>query len=141
MEPDVARWWGSRAAAQAAVLTALDEDMGLCSIVLVAGQPVGYAQAIEIAGTTAADDGLAGCYKVDVFVAARAHRARGVGRAALEQVVAEVFTTTLAVAVVAVLPLAGEAAVRAHERAGFRWQRIVDDPLHGPCWLVRRERA
>ena len=179
-QDEARRWWGSRSAAQASVLAALDAPMGLCSIVVADGQPAGYAQALEATavgeadphfdpepllplfgagdddpnGDQAADDhggqqiggddpsvDLSVCYRVDAFIGERALRGQGIGVGALRLVTDEVFATTLATAVVAVVPLRNEAAVRAHEKAGFGWVRIVDDPLHGPCWLMRKTRA
>ncbi len=52
----------------------------------------------------------------------------------------EVFATTLAVACSAVVSIRNEAAVRAYERAGFRWLRVLQDPLLGPSWLMLKER-
>ena len=33
--------------------------------------------------------------------------------------------------------LAGQ---RAYEKAGFKWVRVIDDPLFGPSWLMRLDR-
>ena len=52
----------------------------------------------------------------------------------------EVFATTLAVACSGVVSIRNEAAARAYERAGFRWQRIWSDRLLGPSWLMLKER-
>lgn len=140
---EIKRWWGSHPAAQAAVLAALDAPMGLCSIIEAGGVPVGYAHALEaeVASDVRADPSLALCYRIDAFVGERDHRGRGIGEAALRLVFEEVFATTLAPAVFSVVPIRNEAAVRAHEKAGFGWVRVIDDTLLGPCWLMRRERA
>ena len=39
-----------------------------------------------------------------------------------------------------VVSIRNEAAARAYERAGFRWQRIWSDRLLGPSWLMLKER-
>ncbi|MBX9927214.1 MAG: acetyltransferase [Hyphomicrobiaceae bacterium] len=141
-EPEIARWWGSRAAAQAAVIAALDAPMGLASMLTVDGEDAGYAHALETGngGGVPGVAGLEGCYRIDVFVGEKRLRGRGVGVAALKLIVTEVFQTTLAPATISVVSIRNEAAVRAHEKAGFRWVRVVSDPLLGPCWLLRHER-
>ena len=70
----------------------------------------------------------------------RSTAAKGFAHAALDLLTEEVFATTLAVACSAVVSIRNEAAVRAYERAGFRWQRVWQDPLFGPCWLMLLER-
>ncbi len=65
---------------------------------------------------------------------------RGMGEKALDLLVREVFTTTLAVACAVLVPVRRERAARAHETVGFRWIAIRDDPLLGPSWLMLRER-
>ena len=32
------------------------------------------------------------------------------------------------------------ANMRIYEKAGFRWQRVLSDPLFGPSWVMVRER-
>ena len=59
------------------------------------------------------------------------------GREAIGLAVEEIFSTSLAVAAIVVVPLKYEAAVRAFEKSGFRWVRVIDDPLLGPAWLMR----
>lgn len=142
-QPEIGRWWGSRSAAQAAVIAALDAPMGLCSIVEVEGSAAGYAHALEADahGGFPAERDMSGCYRIDAFVGEAGFRGRGIGGMALRLVTTEVFQTTLAIAAVAVVSIRNEAAVRAHEKAGFAWVRVVQDPLLGPCWLLRRERA
>lgn len=137
---EVQRWWGSLAAAQAAVISALSDPMGLCSVVLVGGAPAGYVQAQD-AGQADGSSGLAGAYRLDAFIGEARFRGRGIGRQALELAADEVFKSTLTVAVIATVPLRNEAAVRLYERAGFRWVRVIEDALLGPCWLMRRERS
>ena len=142
-QSEVQRWWGTLSAAQAEVLAALSSDMGLCSIIEADGEGVGYAQAQE---AQPVGDGLAladtaGTFRVDAFIGEARFRARGIGQAAIALVVAEIFSTTLAVAAIVVVPIKYEAAVRAYEKAGFRWVRVIDDPLLGPSWLMRVGRS
>jgi ribosomal protein S18 acetylase RimI-like enzyme len=141
-QDEVQRWWGSLAAAEAEVLAALRSSMGLCSIIEVGGVAVGYAQAQE---ATVLGQGLpaaltAGTFRVDAFIGEAAYRRRGIAMAALRLVAAEVFATTLVLGVIVVVALRHEAAIRAYEKAGFRWVRVIDDPLFGPSWLMRLER-
>ena len=141
-QPEVQRWWGSEAAAQAAVMVALRAPMGLCSIIVAGGAPAGYAQAQDAAGLFDGTTGdlTAGCFQVETFIGEARFRGQGVGREALRLVAAEVFSTTLALGLVAVVSVRNEAAVRAHEKAGFEWVRVIGDPLFGPSWLMRLER-
>lgn len=140
-QPEIARWWGSRAAAQATIIAALDAPMGLASILVRNGRDIGYAQALDATAVAQiVPPGFQGCYRIDVFIADRTERGRGFGVAALGLAVDEVFQTTLAPAVFAVVSVRNEMAVRAHEKAGFRWVCIVEDPLLGPSWLLRRDR-
>ena len=59
---------------------------------------------------------------------------------ALSLLVEEVFATRLAIACCAVVSIRNEAAARAYEKAGFRWLRIWQDPIDGPCWVMLKER-
>lgn len=118
-------------------------DMGLCSMIEVDGRPVGYAQAqdTQSLGASVPHALISGTFRVDAFIGEAGFRRQGVGQSALRLVAAEVFATTLVPAVIVVAPLKHEAAVRAYERAGFKWLRVIDDPLLGPSWLMRLERA
>jgi aminoglycoside 6'-N-acetyltransferase len=106
------------------------------------GQPIGYAHAVEIGvwAEERPEDLPAGTWDIDLFIASAEHRGKGLSHAALTLLTEEVFATTLAVACSAVVPVRNEAAVRAYERAGFRWLRIWPDPLFGPSWLMLKER-
>ncbi len=141
-QPEVQRWWGALSAAQAEVLAALSSDMGLCSIIELDGCPVGYAQAQEAQplGVPLPAGDIAGTFRVDAFIGDQSARTKGIGQAAIKLVAAEIFTTSLAVAAIVVVPIKYEAAVRAYEKSGFRWVRVIDDPLLGPSWLMRLER-
>ena len=142
MQPEVQRWWGNLSAAQSAVMAALREPMGLCSIIVVDGEPAGYAQAQDAGGPNSAipRDLTGGCFRVEAFIGEPRFRGQGLGRDALRLVAEEVFATTLALGLYVVVPLHNEAAVRAHEKAGFKWLRVIGDPLFGPSWLMRLDR-
>lgn len=141
-QPEVQRWWGSLAAAEACVMAAMASDMGLCSIIVVGGVPVGYAQAQDAVpvGPAVPQALTAGTFRVDAFIGEPAYRNKGHARTALQLVAQEVFATTLALAVIVVVALRHEAAVRAYEKAGFKWVRVIDDLLLGPAWLMRLDR-
>ena len=68
------------------------------------------------------------------------HRGKGIGETALRLLKDEVFATTLAVAVCVFASIENEAAVRAYEKAGFRWRRVWHDPISGPEWFMIAER-
>ena len=68
------------------------------------------------------------------------HRGKGVGQSALTLLKDEVFGTTFAMAVCISPSVKNERAVRAYEKAGFRWKRIWNDPHMGPSWFMVAER-
>ncbi len=141
-EPEIQAWWGNAASAEAEINLALASETALCRMIECDGAPIGYAQAVEVAlwSGVAPAEVAAGTWDVDLFIASAEHRGRGLGAAALELLVAEVFATTLAVACCGLVSVRNEGAARAYERAGFRWQRIWNDPLFGPSWLMLKER-
>ena len=141
-QPDIQRWWGDRDSAFAEVRQAMTSPSAICRIIDVAGEAVGYAHAIDAAvWGDALPDGLpAGSWDIDLFIAVPGMRGRGVGETALQALTDEVFSTTLAVAVSVFVSVKSEAAVRAYEKAGYHWVRIVEDPIFGPMWLMLCER-
>jgi aminoglycoside 6'-N-acetyltransferase len=141
-EPEVAAWWGNAASAEAEVNLALASEAALCRIIECDGTPVGYAHAVEagVWGGKRPEELAPGTWDIDLFVASAEHRGRGLGAAALGLLAEEVFAATLAVACAGLVSVRNEAAVRAYERAGFRWRRIWHDPLFGPCWVMLKER-
>jgi len=140
-QPEVQRWWGSLATAQAEVMAAMRADMGLCSVIECDHIAVGYAQALDTQPIASVPHALtAGTFRIDAFIANPAYRKQGAGQKAIQLVAAEVFATTLSPAVIVVAALKHEAAVRAYEKSGFHWVRVIDDPLLGPSWLMRLER-
>lgn len=141
-QPEVLRWWGSLSAAEASVMAGMRADMGLCSIIEADHLAIGYAQALDTEPLDGVPhDVTAGTFRIDAFIANSDYRGRGAGQAAIRLVANEVFATTLAPAVIVLAALKHEAAVRAYERTGFRWVRVIDDPVLGPCWLMRLERG
>jgi RimJ/RimL family protein N-acetyltransferase len=141
-DPQVESWWGSAASAEAEITLAMSSATALCRIVEAGEAPIGYGHAVEIGlwGDTQPTGLPPGTWDVDLFVASAAHRGRGIGAAALDLLVRETFATTLAVACCGLVSIRNEAGVRAYERAQFRWQRVLQDPLVGPAWLMLRER-
>lgn len=142
--PDIEDWWGPVSATEAEVNIALSSGHAICRIIEVAGEPVGYAQAVDATlwGESLPEDLEPGTWDLDLFVAAETHRGKGVGQAALAALRDEVFRTTLAVAVCVFPSIRNERAVRAYEKAGFRWKRIWSDPLGGGhSWFMVAERG
>jgi len=134
--------WQSAASAEAEITLAMSSEGALPRVIEFEGAPIGYAQAVEI-GLWGQDrpEGLApGTWDIDLFIAEEPHRGRGLEAPALRLLTEEVFTTTLAVACCAVVPVRNEAGVRSYERAGFRWQRIWNDATFGPSWVMLKER-
>ena len=153
--PDVQRWWGNAASAEAEIRLALDSDASFCRIIETGGLPIGYAQAVDTGLTGAplsarthgghADGSTAapvppGTWDCDLFIGSEPHRGQGYGQQALDLLVTEVFASTLALACMIVVPVRNERAARAYENVGFRWVAITEDPIHGACWVMLRER-
>ncbi len=140
--PDIQDWWGPLAATEAEVNMALTSTHALCRIIEADGEPVGYAHAVDATlwGQSLPQDLEPGTWDLDLFIASEEHRGRGVGQTALALLKDEVFASTLAVAVCVFPSVKNERAVRAYEKAGFRWKRIWNDPLSGPSWFMVAER-
>jgi RimJ/RimL family protein N-acetyltransferase len=140
--PDIQEWWGPVAATEAEVNMALGSQHALCRIIEAAGRPVGYAHAVDATlwGDELPQDLEPGTWDLDLFIASEEHRGKGAGQAALALLKEEVFGSTLAVAVCVFPSVKNERAVRAYEKAGFRWQRIWNDPFAGPSWFMVAER-
>jgi aminoglycoside 6'-N-acetyltransferase len=141
-DPEVQTWWGSAAGAEAGITLAMGSATALPRIIECDGRPIGYAHAVEVGvwAEERPEDLPAGTWDIDMLIGSAEHRGQGLGHVALALLTEEVFATTLAVACSAVVSIRNEAAVRAYERAGFRWLRIWPDPLFGPSWLMLKER-
>jgi RimJ/RimL family protein N-acetyltransferase len=140
--PDIQRWWGPQASSEAEVLLALGSTHAICRIIEADGVPIGYAHAVDATlwGEALPDDLEPGTWDLDIFIAAESHRGKGAGAAVLRLLKEEVFASTLAVAVCVFASIENEAAVRAYEKAGFRWRRVWHDPVAGPEWFMAAER-
>ena len=141
-EPEVAAGWGNAGSAEAEINLAMSSAAVLCRIIACEGVPIGYAHALEIGlwAEQRPEELAPGTWHVNFLVASMQHRCPGAESAALSLLAEEVFATTLAVACASIVSIRNEAAVRAYERAGFRWRRICYDPLLGPSWLMLKER-
>ncbi len=139
---DIQDWWGPLAATESEVNMALSSQHALCRIIEADGQAVGYAHAVDATlwGEALPEDLQPGTWDLDLFIASEEHRGRGVGQAALALLKEEVFASTLALAVCVFPSIRNERAVRAYEKAGFRWKRIWNDPHAGPSWFMVAER-
>lgn len=144
--PEIQRWWGTASSTEAEVRLVMETPSAIARVVMAgdgAGdQPIGYTHAIDALywGAGLPDAMIAGTWDIDVFIAAAGWRGRGAGRRAVELISEEVFATTLAPAVSVFTSVQNERAVRAYEQAGFRWVRIHDDPIQGPCWMMVKDR-
>ncbi len=140
--PDIQDWWGPLSQTEAEVTIALDSASAICRIIEAGGNAIGYAHAIDASvwGDELPDDLKPGTWDLDLFIASEEHRGQGAGAAALALLKDDVFATTLAVAVCVFPSIKNERAVRAYEKAGFRWQRIWHDPAIGPSWFMVAER-
>ncbi len=138
----VQAWWGNAASAEAEMSLARASEGALCRMIRLGVRPIGYAQAVEYgpAATTRADPVPAGSWECRIFVGSPEHRGRGFGQQALDTLVHEVFSSTLALACVIPVSIRNERAARAYEAIGFRWIAISDDPVHGASWVMLRDR-
>ena len=140
--PEIQEWWGPLQTIEAEVMLALGSDHSICRIIESNGEPVGYGHAID-ATVWSADlpqDLATGTWDIDLFIASERHRNLGIGAEALQQLRDEVFRTSLAVAVCVFPSIANERAVRAYEKAGFKWKSVWRDPVNGPSWFMTADR-
>ena len=140
--PEVQRWWGTASSTEAEVRLVLETPSAMARVVTAAGKSIGYAHAIDALhwGSGLPEAMPVGTWDIDAFIAAPEWRGGRAGRRAVELLADEVFATTLAPAVSVFTSVRNEPAVRAYEKAGFRWVRIHDDPIQGPCWMMLKER-
>lgn len=141
--PEIQRWWGSLAAAEAELGIALASPSALRRMIEIDGEPAGYAQAVDASAT---GDGEVlklppGTWDMALFIGEPHRRGLGHGLAALLAMRDEVFETTLALGLAVLVSVRNEAAVRIYEKAGFRWVRVLDDALFGKSWLMICERC
>ena len=141
--PDIEAWWGPVSATEAEVNLALGSSHAICRIIEAHGEAAGYAQAVDATlwGEDLPEDLEPGTWDLDLFIASEERRGKGLGQAALGLLKDEVFATTLAVAVCVFPSIKNERAVRAYEKAGFRWRRIWHEPDGGPSWFMVAEHA
>lgn len=140
--PEIEAWWGPATATQAEVQIAMTSGHAICRIIEADGEPAGYAHAVDATlwGADLPQDLEPGTWDLDLFIARPQLRGRGVGAEALRLLKLEVFSSTMALAVCVFPSVRNEAAVRAYEKAGFRWKRIWNDPHMGPSWFMIAER-
>lgn len=140
--PEVQRWWGNGASAEAEIRLAFASEASLCRLIQLNGMAIGYAQAVEfgLTGAPIPHPIGPGTWDCDLFIGSQPHRGLGLGQSALDLLVGEVFSTTLAIACAIMVPVRHERAVRAYERVGFRWVSIAEDQIHGASWVMIRDR-
>ncbi len=141
-DPEIEAWWGNAASAEAEINLAMSSAASVCRIVESERVPVGYAQAVEIGlwGEDRPSELAPGTWHIGYFLGPGQHGGADLGSTVLGLLAEEVFATTLAVACSGTVSIRNEAAARAYERAGFRWQRIWSDRLLGPSWLMLKQR-
>jgi aminoglycoside 6'-N-acetyltransferase len=141
--PEIQDWWGPLSQTEAEVNIALHSEQAICRIIVIDGLPIGYAQAVDAAiwGADLPQDLEPGTWDLDLFIASEEQRGKGAGQRALSLLKDEVFSTTLAVAVCVFPSIKNERAVRAYEKAGFKWKSLWNDPGVGHSWFMVAERA
>ena len=142
-QPEIQAWWGGFSAAEAEIAIAAESPSALCRMIVADSLQIGYGQAIDadLVASTRTKALPPGAYIAALFIADPAHRRRGAGEDALAALTQEVFSSTLAIACATVVPVRYEPAVRAAERAGYRWIGVADDGATGQSWLMVRERS
>lgn len=142
-QPEIQAWWGGLGAAEAEIAIAAESPSALCRMIVADGVMIGYGQATDadLVASTRTEGLPSGAYIAALFIADPAHRRRGAGEAALAALTREVFSSTLAIACATVVPVRFEPAVRAAERAGYRWIGVNDDAATGQSWLMLKERS
>ncbi len=139
--PAVSDWWGGAAVGEARMRLAMTSDGAICRMVTLAGTPIGYGQGMDAAASGAPSADLPpGSWECDLFIGEEAYRGKGIWSVAMDQLVGEVLSTTLALSCAVVVPIRNEPVARAAERIGFRWTRIVAVPRDGPSWVMLRDR-
>ena len=140
--PAAAVWWGTASSVEAEISLATGSTAALCRVAESAGKPVAYAQAVEAGlwNEERPPELRPGTWHLAYLPASEEANGTGLASAVLAQLAGEVFATTLAVACSATVSVRNEAAARAYERAGFRWQRLWSDRLLGPSWLMLKQR-
>ncbi len=140
-QADIQAWWGGLAAAEAEITIASDSPSAICRLISARDTLIGYAHALDSDLVRAGTGDLpTGTYIASLFIADTAHRRRGAGEAALATLTQEVFSSTLAPACATIVPLRYEPAVRAAERAGYRWIGVRNDGTMGKSWVMLRDR-
>ena len=140
--PEIQKWWGSPNSVEAEIRIVFETPSAIARIIEHAGVPIGYCHAIDAThwGDQLPDGVPPGTWDIDLVVAEPASRGKGFGGIALDLLADEVFSTTLALALGVVVSVRNEHAVRAYERAGFKWLRVWQDPEFGAAWFMLRER-
>lgn len=141
-KPIVADWWGGVASAEARVRLASATSDAIRRIVALDGLPIGYGHALDASADQSVPAELpSGFWLCDLFIGEEAHRGRGYWSRALELLIAEVHTTTLATGCALIVPVRDERVTRAAERVGFRWTRVLHDTSAHPTWVMLREHS
>ncbi|HLZ72359.1 MAG TPA: GNAT family N-acetyltransferase [Dehalococcoidia bacterium] len=148
--PHVARWWDaapSLAAVEAEYLPRItDSGPTQCYAILLAGEPAGFIQTYliddhpEYAAAVEVERGAAG---VDLFIGEAEHVHRGLGALVLRRFLRDVVFARAGAEACIIGPAASNAsAIRAYEKAGFRYLKSVRVPGEAePEYLMRITRA
>jgi RimJ/RimL family protein N-acetyltransferase len=124
---------------EGAVLAALRTEHAIARFIEVDGPPrrLRPRRRRDDLGEALPEDLPPGTWDIDLFIADPLARGQGIGVEALKAMKAEVFASTLAVAVCVFPSVANERAVRAYEKAGFAWQNVWRDPSSGAAsWFM-----
>lgn len=138
-KPHVSRWWGDP---ESRLSEVLDRPVGGDdALIAFDGTPVGYVRwqqvsrsELEAAGIVGVPDGAV---DVDIAIGEEAFVGRGVGPAALRQVVTRILESGRPPMIIMGTAIENVGALRAFAKAGFRPIHQFDDPEYGSFWLLR----
>ena len=142
-QPHVARWWGD---AQEAMDHATQSAPEAHALIVEDGTPVGYLcwqkptrQELEAAGLTDLPEGLV---DIDILIGEPDLLGRGIGSQALQLLLVRLRQELSVLFAGLGTSVSNVRAMRAFERAGFRFFRDFQDPEWGPCrYLVAEVRG
>lgn len=137
--PHVRRWWGDPGVA---LELAIGRSPDSHALIVLDGEPTGYLCWHELSQEDAGQSGLSGLPRglvdIDICIGEPGEVGRGVGSAALVLLLERLRERDVSAAGVGT-SVENRRAIRAFEKAGFRFFREFADPLYGPCWYMVAE--
>jgi aminoglycoside 6'-N-acetyltransferase len=141
--PHVAEWWGD---ARRNIEEMIRPPAGGGNAYIAVGSvPVGYVRWQVPSRNELQDAGLddlpANIIDIDIAIGEPPYLSRGVGSRALRLLVQRLFTTEKPLKIIICTSLNNTRAIHAFEKAGFKRDRVFQDPECGPMWLLAVNRG